>query len=834
MYGAVPTALNVRCCPYDALRRQSAVVPPSPAASNEGAQHAAHVAEGKSPPTPLLRVSSPTSGAALPPPRPSSGVASLSVITTMPSTSSTSYLSSPAPAALSTPDSAPRTSVSRGRSFGGGSGGTATMFASSPQGARAARRARSFIETNSKTPSVWGADQDGSKRVATSSSKGAGDTEGSITLSESSTSPTLPRSTAAEYDLDSTGRRYMIMTTNSQQGGGTVLSGILRESSPVGRTTSRGRRITVTFDGSSLSLPESGKEPSDDALGRLHHPSGRYRSPPPAQVNLSVRGSVPVAVQQVAACGTPLTRRQMARLTSPAPSSVALARVGLFQGSTQGSDSDSPLFGGGNEIADDCQRSYDTPRRSINKRVRRTVGGLGPNLGNIGGGLGSGAECSEGVGAEQSSPGSAFSFNASPRSTSARSISSRSSGAGDSELSVNTDSSEGTMRSSITREVEQRRLAALVAAARKIRPHRAHDTKNCSSADAVNRMPALSDVLEPTRTAFSTDHPDEDEAGPAVVARRRTTDYGVILMGKTPHGTRQPRQQHRGGRDFKPAEPILPPSRLDRGEIDPKPAAAAPLKSSPVQASISRPTNFVQVANTRPASGRHTSASSPPKARLLSRAGAAVTRVLVRPSAANGLSTSAGTHVTANKSGELPLSSPRREPRRSADGGDMVLGREKSVLGTTAQRSLSSPRPQDTRTNVEGNDVMGMMSTPPRLDRSVDDPPPAEMGALGSSLSCALCGAAESKSRASSRSAADGRSPRNGVVSSKLTGDEAAGDGGGAGSMSLEFQRCSRCRRGCCGKCIRRLPVYCRGPRAIVPGVMLIRPSSSLSVTYPM
>lgn len=39
--------------------------------------------------------------------------------------------------------------------------------------------------------------------------------------------------------------------------------------------------------------------------------------------------------------------------------------------------------------------------------------------------------------------------------------------------------------------------------------------------------------------------------------------------------------------------------------------------------------------------------------------------------------------------------------------------------------------------------------------------------------------------------------------------------------VAVEVKRCSRCRRGCCDACFQWLPVHCRGPKIVVPGVWM-------------
>lgn len=86
---------------------------------------------------------------------------------------------------------------------------------------------------------------------------------------------------------------------------------------------------------------------------------------------------------------------------------------------------------------------------------------------------------------------------------------------------------------------------------------------------------------------------------------------------------------------------------------------------------------------------------------------------------------------------------------------------------------------------------------------SMDDLPPAEMGALGVSLVCTMCGRKERKREAGVREA-------NGGV-----GDSRKGGKG------VEMARCARCRKGCCQACLKHLPAHCRGPKIVIPGEFL-------------
>lgn len=93
-----------------------------------------------------------------------------------------------------------------------------------------------------------------------------------------------------------------------------------------------------------------------------------------------------------------------------------------------------------------------------------------------------------------------------------------------------------------------------------------------------------------------------------------------------------------------------------------------------------------------------------------------------------------------------------------------------------------------------------------RPTRSTDDLPPAEMGALGNSLSCALCGK-EEKPSVVVANAGKGSSSE---VLGKFGGEE----------VGVKINRCSRCRKGCCDACFKWLPVHCRGPNIVVPGAL--------------
>ncbi|CAM9924568.1 unnamed protein product [Ectocarpus sp. 8 AP-2014] len=83
---------------------------------------------------------------------------------------------------------------------------------------------------------------------------------------------------------------------------------------------------------------------------------------------------------------------------------------------------------------------------------------------------------------------------------------------------------------------------------------------------------------------------------------------------------------------------------------------------------------------------------------------------------------------------------------------------------------------------------------------SMDDLPPAEMGALGVSLVCTMCGRKERKRDA-------GVKETNGGV----------GDGRKGGGKEVEMARCARCRKGCCQACLKHLPAHCRGPKIVIP-----------------
>lgn len=86
----------------------------------------------------------------------------------------------------------------------------------------------------------------------------------------------------------------------------------------------------------------------------------------------------------------------------------------------------------------------------------------------------------------------------------------------------------------------------------------------------------------------------------------------------------------------------------------------------------------------------------------------------------------------------------------------------------------------------------------------MDDLPPAEMGALGVSLVCAICGTAEKKSPNGVGGCSGGNGQRE--------------EHGGDAEVEVEVTRCSRCRKGCCEACYKYLPVHCRGSKIVAPG----------------
>lgn len=112
-------------------------------------------------------------------------------------------------------------------------------------------------------------------------------------------------------------------------------------------------------------------------------------------------------------------------------------------------------------------------------------------------------------------------------------------------------------------------------------------------------------------------------------------------------------------------------------------------------------------------------------------------------------------------------------------------------------------------------DVVDWRSTTLTTRVSVEDHlPPAEMGALGVSLACLLCGTAETPVNAPAATGPEESTP---VVLVVASGTESKK--GTKVPVRVEVKRCARCRRGCCNACFRRLPVYCRGPKVVVPGM---------------
>lgn len=131
----------------------------------------------------------------------------------------------------------------------------------------------------------------------------------------------------------------------------------------------------------------------------------------------------------------------------------------------------------------------------------------------------------------------------------------------------------------------------------------------------------------------------------------------------------------------------------------------------------------------------------------------------------------------------------------------------------TRRRGQRRQRPERTGGESVAGAAAGGDSCGPKA-RPVDDLPPAEMGALGVSLECAICGAAEAPVKTGGVGKGMGRGS-GARADWKKAEFEAAAKAVAAG---VEVKRCSRCRRGCCDNCFKWLPVFCRGPRVVVPG----------------
>lgn len=731
----------------------------------------------------------------------------------------------------------------------------AIMFASSPRGARATRRAQIYNVAN-KTSSSSAEEEDKVERpsstvvvpekaAAVAAPMSTVKTEGRSSTANPTASAVVSDVKAArpivevrpEDQADTSSNEMVVMISESSakaSSDSATLAGILRDKSTKtsGLVMSRDTPLTLISD--SPRGRAEGSSNSSHVSVRSQFP-GQPRNPPPPQADSDLVDQAKVAVTmsaaRVSAAPTPPPlspvstvashgRSHKVRLFSPPPPLPPRSTASLASSSLQPHGSPEPAeFSGGSGSSglDDDSGEHDiqTHRRSgsrssgrsrddtwssgIDRRENykgkqeRASGGSshdlpGTTLTPIPVALRNRSEYSGEFEAEQqSSPDSLLSETGLMHFAGiARSIARRSRSNG-SDFSISSDSTNETTSS--TAATVQRRHAEVIAAAR-YAMHR--KPKGVGMTRGSSRF-----SLEPE--GYPSSSPMSDASNHIEAEQQQKENKPLASIWRSDPGA------------VKRVTAVIAPRPLG----SPSPAKRVESLLHPA----------TTVAPTVAATGARTNRARPLDVTALS----VITGALARRNSTARDSSSPGKRspTSSAKSQDLPPKLPSQTPRLDASmslgggggtarvvpGGsvDLAVGSISSSRRRRAHyfRAQSTPvLPPNGGDGAISNqagedDMVGYM---PRLERAVDDPPPAEMGALCSSLSCALCGAVESKLAAFSRSLPVRRSPGWGEV---------AADGCG----ELEFIQCSRCRRGACASCFRRLPVYCRGPRVVVPGV---------------
>lgn len=673
--------------------------------------------------------------------------------------------------------STPERSKSRAQIFGLGMGGTTAMFVSSPQGSRAASYAK--VSTNAqKTPSIWVACEDKFKR-----------TSSAVTIEPAAASntdePLRPPLLKAVTKVSDSYTSTPILVSKAEA------------SVPFSQDSSFPSRSTETENrfvrGKSRSL----------GTRRLRSPPPPP-SPPPVDSSLDqpravgnldgavVSGALATTFASIAAnANLPYCQAARESSTSPPLSTAALARVGLqlrVPIELARADSGSSVWDDGyaGAVVESRRRS---PQR-VGEPKNRTRGDKkrGSPHALPGVSLCTGVE-SRGAGREaeqQSTPDSLVSESSSFGESLRRSISTRSNC---SELSI--DSSDSAGQAFTKDPIAQRRRAALIAAAQTamLSNTEPDHARNSARVGSLNISPIVG-------------------SGQHVVPSRRSSAPDLASLARVDKQWAQTNPN-----------PLDSPLRSDRRGVNGA-VSVAVFRSHRIPPSV-------HASSTACMGSKEAAAAVVVNARSFQTCGAksalagALTALLpipaIDPSASErGIEPGRSNPGTSSaSSGDLPPALPSPFPpleiNRSLDGDEARA----TPSGSDIMHDCAASRPmsqQDGGSSIRPQPSDDdMVAVQPRLKRSADGPPPAEMGALGCSLSCELCGAAENRGEARSKS------PPTGCAQVTAEGvGPVPGDGG-----EMKFLRCSRCRRGCCGDCFRRLPVYCRGPRVVVPGVCL-------------
>lgn len=704
------------------------------------------------------------------------------------------------------------------------------MFASSPQGARAARRARSFSQHNVPT-SVWASEASKTGAAKTKKKEDATPTparEGApvkraprkaqVAETASSAKTGAAESACADSARENEGRKG---DEARGAGGGAASVGAIRGSrTPVAAMTVPRAPMPPTLYGSQSSMSPADNISSASSGVGVRNPS-RITLPPSSGTT-----------------GFGVADRLRVRSLAP---SLALARAGLRSmpregGYTSGeSNSSSIAAKEGEKTATAGERARST------RRGKRLDGNSATNcLGSLRRGLGERRKEAEGKGG-RGTPDSIIS-DCSGRGSAAGSIGGRSTGTNDSELSVDSGSSTSSTVQALS--FAQRR-EALVAASIRIQGDVGAPTKpGAVTAAAAQAPPRLAQggagsAREGMLARPLATRTQQGESKTAVERGtvREVSDPAVtspsVIPAQPETCVKQDQHQLPGASGLWSWQP--------RGVTKPPQANATPGDKSTPTVSVSSSADSL-VASTTPPRQLSPVAATTGVLKAVASATALSSRSAVGSSsvAADVGGSDGAAHVTSEAEdgappGDLlpllPYPAARKTIVRAkttvvddsravalngsgrSSGWPGPIRRQQTMDAAVPVDSLTLDRPSYHGVDP-GKDASDDESVfDDRLNRSVDDIPPAEMGALGVSLACALCGTAEAPVKST---IVCGRDAVGGVV----VGGKRAG-GGVEVEVAVEVKRCSRCRRGCCDACFKWLPVHCRGPKIVVPGVCM-------------
>lgn len=744
--------------------------------------------------------------------------------------------------------------LARGRSFfGPGSGGTAHMFASSPRGARAAaRRARSF-QAHGSTSSVWASEVDGPKRedsIAKSlENSGVVEKAGSAGGMNSSDGGAGVGVGATKAGAGTAAGSGLVTEKAADGGVGTGAAGFEGGSRVGSSAPSRelsSRQLGVERSSSSGSLvnghrlpvplsyvPPAPTPPLLSGAGSSSRPGGTGGSVAGA-IDVSFSGSSDV----VSSSGTGDVRtggsgELWAR--SPPPSSRDLDLAGRKKAATV-------VVGRGLApnlaLAIAGLRSVSPEDRGDSGVAAGAAGGKGSEGGDVFG--------RSSLRSNSNSNSSSMGSNGSIRRPSEKGQRSRVTPESEpvsvtSEVSGDSSGNGGRARRTI-RELEERRAALIAASVRTSAepppPPPRLLSKAKSEASGINggglTRPTPKKPLARSKTTVAETTTSSRPSPPAASGFSANRQQGNGIFDDAPSVVSRLRPEMRA------RQPRKQQQQQQHAPPDPVTAAAATTAATaknedkllvkfPVSASLSP--SLISVS-TPPV--QHRLLSGGATVAVTTAGGEKSPAAAVAPSPASSSAGSSWKPVGAASDSPFtrqPPSRPSGKSQHMPSAASLALGGGSSPARSDGNGSVRSlvPGPRlvpATRFEAEpptteqdeavageaepnkvgvgggGDDTRRAMRAEGYSDRplggrgAMDDLPPAEMGALGVSLVCAMCGTAERKKSSG------------GVGARK----EAEAD------AEVEVTRCSRCRKGCCEACYKHLPVLDRESKVVVPG----------------